>query len=100
MKRLKVLLPDLTCANCVREIELVMRQQKGVIWATVNFAARDAKIIYDPAVFSATQFMRAIDQLGHKARFDNEPVRQTQKKPSKPKLLLDWMQQQVRALSR
>lgn len=99
MKRLKVLLRDLNCASCVPKIEQVMRQQEGVIWATVNFAAGEAMIIYDPAGFSPSRLVRAVDQLGYQVSFGDEPVRLAHTKPGKTKLLA-WMRQRVRTFSR
>jgi copper chaperone CopZ len=99
MKRLRILLPDLTCASCVSEIEKTMRQQEGVIWATVNYAAGDARIIYDPAAFNIAQLMRSVKQMGHKVRFSDESIELTKIKSSRPRILA-WMRQQVRTLSR
>ena len=73
MEKLSVKISNLTCASCVPKIEQFMRQQEGVIWAIVNFAAGEATIHFDPAVFSLTRFKRAVDQSGYRTLFGNEP---------------------------
>ena len=75
MKRLKLQIPDLTYAGCVPEIEQVMRQQIGVIWATINFAAGEATVIYDPAVFNSLQFIQAVNSFGFELTRHEEPLR-------------------------
>ena len=99
MKRLKLQIPDLTCAGCVPEIEQVMRQQTGVIWATISFAAGEATVIYDASAFNALQFVRAVNRLGYHVTLDGELTRhsQTALPNSKP---FARMQQWVRTLSR
>ena len=64
MEKLIVRIPDLTCASCVQKIEQVMRHQEGVIWAVVNFAAGQATILFDPAVFNHHRFVQAVNTLG------------------------------------
>lgn len=64
MEKLIVRLPDLICASCVQKIEQVMRHQEGVIWAVVNFAAGQATILFDPAVFNHPRFVQAVNTLG------------------------------------
>ena len=74
MERLKVKIPNLACPSCVPEIEQIMRQQDGVIWAIVNFAAGEATVIYDPAAFSMPQLVQAVDQLGYRIVLDDKPA--------------------------
>ncbi len=64
MEKLRVRIQNLTCASCVPQIEQVMRQQEGVIWASVNFAAGEATILFDPVAFSAPQLVQAVGLLG------------------------------------
>lgn len=64
MEKLIVRIPGLTCASCVQKIEQVMRHQEGVIWAVVNFAAGQATILFDPAVFNPPRFVQAVNNLG------------------------------------
>ncbi len=64
MEKLIVRIPDLTYASCVQKIEQVMRHQEGVIWAVVNFAAGQATILFDPAVFHHSRFVQAVNTLG------------------------------------
>lgn len=99
MKRLKLQIPHLTCACCVPDIEQVMRQQAGVIWATISFAAGEATVIYDPAAFKTLQFMQVMNRLGYQVTLDPESTRHSQTIPNNFK---PWarMQQWVQAFSR
>ena len=65
---------DLTCARGGHRIEQVMRQQEGVVWATVNFAAGEATILFDPAVFRKNRFFRAVYQLGFHLDYKDEDI--------------------------
>ena len=69
MERLKVAILGLTRASCVPEIEQVIREQIGVVWATVNFAAKEASIVYDPVDFDPARVARAVACLGIKLAF-------------------------------
>ena len=63
-ERLTVPLQGLTSAAWVADLERVMRQQDGVIWATVNFAAEEANIVYDPAEFDLARLAKAVNEQG------------------------------------
>lgn len=63
MEKLRMSLPGLKCAGCVSRVEQVMRAQPGVIWATLNYAAGEAAVVYDPATFDAAQLMESVSRL-------------------------------------
>lgn len=91
MNRLKVPIYNLTCAGCVHHVEQVMRQQDGVVWATVNFAASEAIVIYDPSAFRPSRFIQTIKQLGYQVGLGEEPAIQLYTK-CKGFKLNEWMQ--------
>jgi cation transport ATPase len=99
VKKLKLQIQELICAGCVPEVEQDMRQQRGVIWATINFAAGEVTIIYDPAAFNADLFVQAISNIGFQLTFKDEPAwfPPATTWNTKP---LARMQQWVRTLSR
>jgi Cu2+-exporting ATPase len=99
MKKLKLQIQNLTCAGCVPEIEQVMREQIGVIWATINFAAGEVSIIYDPAVFDSLRLIRAVNSLGFELTRHEELPRHSPVTPRDHKPFAR-MQQWVRILSR
>ncbi len=96
MERLIVKIQDLSCASCVPQIEQVMRQQEGVIWADVNFAAGEATILYDPAAFRKLKLIQAVHQLGFQIELNAEAIQPalTILRKKKP---LERMQQWVHA---
>lgn len=66
-KRLTLSIRGLTCACCVARVEQAMRQQEGVIWATINFAAEEATVLYDPTTFDFASLVQAVSRLGYQA---------------------------------
>ena len=99
MKKLTVNLPNLTCASCVLEVEQVMRQQEGVVWAIVNFAAREATIIYDPRSFRISQLVQAVSALGIQVQIRGEAGKNVHPKHVEARPF-NRMQQWVRTLAR
>jgi len=65
MERLTLPIRGLTCACCVARVEQAMRQQEGVIWATINFAAEEAIVVYDSATFELARLSQAVSRLGY-----------------------------------
>jgi len=63
-ERLTLSVSGLTCASSVAQIEQMMRQQEGVIWATINFAAEEATVVYDSATFDVARLTQAVSRLG------------------------------------
>src|SRR5512133_2674667 len=96
VEKLRLSLPGLKCASCVSGVERVMRAQPGVIWATLNFAAREAAVVYDPAAFDATRLMESVRHLGLELVVDDK-----QRNVAPPAIMLirplrrarDWAQQ-------
>lgn len=99
MKRLRVQIYNLTCAGCVNHVERVLRQQDGVVWAMVNFAAREAIIIYDPVAFRLPRFIQALKRQGYQVGLGDEPARQLDTKGMGHKLY-EWMQQWLGSVTR
>ena len=64
-ERLTLPIRGLTCACCVARVEQTMRQQEGVIWATINFAAEEASVVYDSGAFDVARLTQAVSQLGY-----------------------------------
>lgn len=64
MEKVRLSIPNLTCASCVGDIEKSLRAQPGVIWATISFAAREVSVVCDPATFDLQALIRALAELG------------------------------------
>ncbi len=73
-ERVIIPLQGLTCAGCVAHVEEIMREQDGVIWATVNFAAQEVLIVYDPATFDVAKLVKAVQKLGYELNLGVEQV--------------------------
>lgn len=68
--RVTVSIKGMTCAGCVARIEQTLRQQEGVVWANINFAASQATVTYDPSAFDMKGLSQAIKELGYELRSD------------------------------
>jgi copper chaperone CopZ len=74
MERLTIRIPDLTCASCVSQIEQLLRQQEGVIWAIVNFAAGEATLMVDPSEFDLVQVAQSMRELHYQILLEDAPI--------------------------
>jgi len=69
-ERLTLSIRGLTCACCVARAEGAIRQQEGVIWATINFAAEEVTVVYDSATFDVARLAQAVSRLGYEVVLD------------------------------
>ena len=63
----KITIPvtGMTCASCVRRVELALSKREGVAEASVNFAAERATVVYDPGVTSPDELVGTIRDAGY-----------------------------------
>jgi len=55
----------LSCASCAMSVESMLKSQKGVVDATVNFANSSAWVEYQPATANISEFKTAIQSIGY-----------------------------------
>jgi len=55
----------MTCASCAVSVESMLKHQKGVIDAAVNYANASAKVEYDSSVASLDDFKKAMQAIGY-----------------------------------
>ncbi|ACJ16323.1 heavy-metal transporting P-type ATPase [Thermococcus onnurineus NA1] len=55
----------MTCAMCVKTIEVALKELPGVLDAQVNLATEKAKVSYDPSLVSIEDIKRAIEEVGY-----------------------------------
>ena len=53
------------CATCAARVEQALKAQKGVVQATVNFAAQTALVEYDHEVCTAAQLRQSVRDAGY-----------------------------------
>lgn len=63
----------MTCAACVRAVERALTKLDGVETASVNLAANNATVKYDPSRIGFVNFERAVSDAGYKALPPREP---------------------------
>lgn len=59
--------PDMTCALCPVTVKAAMSGVDGVQSVEVNFDARTAQVVFDPAVTDAAAIAQASEQAGYPA---------------------------------
>lgn len=68
LDRLEMSISGMSGAGCVSRIEEELSKIQGVSDAKVYFAAEKASIAYDPQQLNSFDFVRAISELGYKAK--------------------------------
>jgi Cation transport ATPase len=67
LRRVKLHILGMSDPGGVWPLEEALRGQEGVIWATVNFAAGEATVIYDPSTLRWPRLFEAVRALGYEA---------------------------------
>lgn len=63
-------LAGMSCASCAMKIEKSLAKTPGVTSAAVNFAAEQAKVIYDPHLTSVNQLISTVKDAGYNVIID------------------------------
>ncbi|MBN2431763.1 MAG: copper-translocating P-type ATPase [Acidobacteria bacterium] len=76
MKSAQIILPiiGMTCANCARTIARSLERLPGVDRATVNFAAENAAVDYDPGETDPSRLVQAVRDAGYDVAVDKEEL--------------------------
>ena len=67
LARITVPVTGMTCASCVRRVELALSKKEGVAEASINFAAERASVSYDPVATNPDELIGAIRDAGYGA---------------------------------
>jgi len=70
-KRIVLDIGGMSCVTCAQTIEKRLPKLKGVIYATINFAAEKAIIDYDPDVVDQKAIEDAISEVGYRVIHQN-----------------------------
>ncbi|BCL80928.1 heavy metal translocating P-type ATPase [Ktedonobacteria bacterium brp13] len=71
-------LEGMTCVTCAMRIEKGLKKLPGVTEASVNFAAEQAAVTYDPGQTGVEQMVQKIEVLGYTAALLSSPFAQAQ----------------------
>jgi Cu2+-exporting ATPase len=66
----------LSCASCAISVETILKAQKGVLNASVNYANSTAFVEYTPNIISAEQFKSAIQSVGYDLLIEDDETEQ------------------------
>ena len=61
---------DMTCASCAISVESILKVQKGVVNATVNFANTTLNIEYIPVMITAEGLRKTVQSIGYDLLID------------------------------
>ena len=56
---------EMTCASCAVSVESILKSQKGVVSAAVNFATANVLVEYIPGIIDATDLKKAVQSIGY-----------------------------------
>ena len=62
----------LSCASCAISVESMLKAQKGVLDASVNYANSSAWVEYTPEIASVSDFKSAIQSIGYDLLIEEE----------------------------
>lgn len=65
LRRASIPVTGMTCANCVRSVELGLLRLEGVKSANVNLAMERASVEFDPQAVTANDLVRQIERVGY-----------------------------------
>ena len=64
MKTVTFTIDGMQCDGCATTIKTLIERQPGVRMATLSFADRQARILYDPQAIDETRLVAAIEKPG------------------------------------
>lgn len=56
---------DMTCASCAVSVESMLKSQRGVIDANVNYAAAKVHVEYIPGIIGAAELQKTVQGIGY-----------------------------------
>ena len=79
--RVTLFLPQIHCSSCIYLLENIAKIEPAILNCQVNFAKREASIVFDQSVLSLAQLALLLDRIGYAPNFGNR--NQTEKKLDK-----------------
>ena len=73
MKTATFTIEGMHCDGCASTIKTLTERQPGVQMATVSFADRQARILYDPSVIDEDRLVAAIEKPGFRVAGPQPP---------------------------
>lgn len=65
----------MTCASCVNRIEKVLKQDSGVINASINLATEKAKVEFDNSLVNSSTLISLVGKAGYQASLSDNKIR-------------------------
>jgi len=71
MKKIDLLVPDMTCASCVNTIEKQLTRLDGIKSVNINFALGKVSVEFDEEKVNEQMIIKEINNAGYSARLEN-----------------------------
>ena len=71
MKKIDLLVPDMTCASCVNTIEKQLTRLDGIQSVNINFALGKVSVEFDEEKVNEQMIIKEINNAGYSARLEN-----------------------------
>lgn len=62
----------MSCASCAVSTENIVKQQQGVVYASVNFANNELTVEYLPHVTDTDKLQKAVQSIGYDLMMDSK----------------------------
>lgn len=73
----------MTCASCASSVESILRAQKGVKDANINFAGKTVQVNFEPAVTQPSHLKAAVNEIGFDLLIEAHTEQELEKKREK-----------------
>lgn len=67
-KKVILQIEEMDCPSCAVTVERTLSRKKGVLSPVVNFTTKKARLEYNPAEVSLEEILKAIENVGYKAK--------------------------------
>jgi copper chaperone CopZ len=72
IKEIKLKAEGIACTGCIEDMENILRDQDGILDATVNYAEEIIHIKYDPEVIERTEVIHSARKVGNISKIISE----------------------------
>lgn len=69
--RITLFLPQIHCSSCIYLLENLKKIHAGIVNCQVNFAKREASIVFHPSLIKLSELAQLLDSIGYAPNFGN-----------------------------
>jgi copper chaperone CopZ len=72
IKEIKLKAEDIPCTACAEDMEIILRNQEGILEAKVDYGEEIIHIKYDPEVIERTEVIHSARRIGNISKIISE----------------------------